>query len=136
RRAVKAGRGAVLGVLREARRRTAGILAEQAGEHAARWAAAERQDVERAAAVEARAAESLARAERLLADAGRDLADAEESARRLLEEARGRAADVLAGARAYEERVARETERVLREHGERWDAVQAQTDQVRSRLSA
>ncbi|MBK3647358.1 cellulose-binding protein, partial [Streptomyces sp. MBT33] len=52
------------------------------------------------------------------------------------EEARARAAEILAEARLQEERIARETERVLREHGERWDDVQAQMDFVRSSLTA
>ena len=42
----------------------------------------------------------------------------------------------LAEARMREDRVARETERVLREHGEAWDDVQVQMDHVRSSLTA
>ncbi|EHN72796.1 hypothetical protein SMCF_7779, partial [Streptomyces coelicoflavus ZG0656] len=63
-------------------------------------------------------------------------ADAREAAVRRQEEARERAAEVVAEARLCQERVARDTERVLREHGERWDELQAQMDSVRSSLSS
>ncbi|GAA4804975.1 cellulose-binding protein [Streptomyces ziwulingensis] len=135
RREVKAGRGESLAALRGTRQRVLAIHAEQAREHAARWAQAEREQTARAAAVDARLAELLARAAERAAEAERGLAAAEESARRTPEQARARAAETIAEARAYEERIARETERVLREHGERWDVVQAQMDEVRGNLS-
>ncbi|MFD8741155.1 cellulose-binding protein, partial [Streptomyces sp. NPDC059618] len=71
-----------------------------------------------------------------LSEAERALAEAGESARLLQEEAHARAAELLAEARAREERTARETERLLREHGERRDDVQAHMDHVRNSLSA
>jgi hypothetical protein len=43
---------------------------------------------------------------------------------------------VVAQARVRAERIARDTERVLREHGETWDDVQAHMDHVRSSLTA
>ncbi|MYT06372.1 hypothetical protein GT021_18225, partial [Streptomyces sp. SID5470] len=52
------------------------------------------------------------------------------------EDARVRAAEILAKARAEEERIAEETERVLRKHAEHRDEVQAQMDHVRSSLTA
>ncbi|GAA3119146.1 hypothetical protein GCM10017687_35930 [Streptomyces echinatus] len=62
------------------------------------------------------------------------LADAEEFARNAPDEARARAADIIAEARAREELIAQETEQVLREHGDTWDDVQAHMDSVRDSL--
>nr|MCF0102862.1 hypothetical protein [Streptomyces sp. MH191] len=59
-----------------------------------------------------------------------------EEAERAEAEARTRAEELVAGARAREESIARDTERVLREHGERWDDVRARIDQVRASLLA
>ncbi|MGW0414189.1 cellulose-binding protein, partial [Streptomyces collinus] len=50
------------------------------------------------------------------------------------EEARAHAVALVAEARAREERIARDTERLLREHGETWDVVQTQMDSVRDSL--
>ncbi|MFF2932625.1 cellulose-binding protein [Streptomyces mirabilis] len=134
RRAVKEGRGEVLAVLREVRQRTEGFLADQEREHAERWEEAERAAVERAAGLDAHHVKRGVRAEAALAEAERALAEAEEAARLEQEGATARAAEVLAEARVREERIVRETERVLREHGERWDDVRAQMEQVRTSL--
>ncbi|MEU9450624.1 cellulose-binding protein [Streptomyces sp. NPDC048277] len=131
---VKEQRGEALGALRELRLRTTGMLAEQTKEHAERWAEAEREEVASAAAVDAHNAERIARAEAALAEAQCALAEAEESARRSEEAAHARAAEILAEARTQEDRVARETERVLRAHGETWDGVQAHMDRMRNSL--
>ncbi|MFJ5301232.1 cellulose-binding protein [Streptomyces sp. NPDC088350] len=136
RREVKEGRTEALSALREVRQRTGGMLGDQAKEHAERWAAVERFEEERVAAVDARCAERVARAEAALSEAQQAFAEAELSDRRRQEEAAERAAEVLAEARVREERVARETERVLREHGETWDVVRAHMDHVRSSLTA
>ncbi|MBC7269619.1 MAG: cellulose-binding protein [Streptomyces sp.] len=136
RREVKERRAEVLAVLREVRQRTAALLAEQEREQAERCAAVEQETAEREAAFDAGHAEAAARAEAALAEARQELADAEESVRRQQEEATARAAEIVDGARADAERVARETERLLREHGERWDDVQAQMDQVRDTIAA
>ncbi|EOY48183.1 putative cellulose-binding protein [Streptomyces lividans 1326] len=69
-------------------------------------------------------------------EAEQELADAGEAAVRRQEEARDRAAEVVAEARTRRERIARDTERVLREHGERWDELQAHMASVRSSLQA
>jgi cell division septum initiation protein DivIVA len=119
RREVKQGRGEALAALREVRQRTAALLAEQEREHAERWAEEERVAAERVAEIEAWEEERVARAEVALSEAQRALAGAE----------------VVAQARLREDRVARETERVLREHGEVWDCVQAQMDHVRNSLA-
>lgn len=131
---VKERRGEALSALREVRQRTIGMLAELAKEHAERWAEEEREEAARAAAVDAHNAERIARAEAALAEAEKALEEAGESARRSEEEAHARAAEVLAEARAHEERIARETEQVLREHGETWDDVQAHMDHMRDSL--
>jgi cell division septum initiation protein DivIVA len=136
RREVKEGRTEALGALREVRQRTAAMLADQAKEHAERWGAAEREAEDSATALDAHHAEQVARAEAALSEAKQAFAEAESSAKRLEDEARVRAAEVLAEARVREERVARETERVLREHGEMWDDVRAHIDHVRNSLTA
>ncbi|MEU1024647.1 hypothetical protein ABZ366_21625, partial [Streptomyces sp. NPDC005904] len=63
-------------------------------------------------------------------------AETEEAARHGEEDAQARGAEIVAQARLREERIIRETERVLREHGERWDEVRAHMDHVRSSLAA
>ncbi|MCM1941015.1 cellulose-binding protein [Streptomyces sp. G3] len=136
RREVKAGRAEALSALREARRRSTGTAAEQSGELAERWAAAERAEEERVRALDAHHAELVARAEQGVREAERELTAAREAAGRRQEEARARAAELVAEARVRQERIARDTERVLREHGERWDELQAQMDSVRSSLSS
>ncbi|MFJ6073860.1 cellulose-binding protein [Streptomyces sp. NPDC093065] len=136
RREVKAGRAEALAALRETRSWAAGAAAEQSRELAERWAAAERAEEERARALDDRHAELVARAEQGVLEAERELAAAREAAARRQEEARARAAEVVAEARVRQERIARDTERVLREHGERWDELQAQMDSVRSNLSS
>jgi hypothetical protein len=130
----KEWRGEAHGALREVRQRTTAMLAEQVKEHAERWAEAEREEVASAAAVDAHNAERIARAEAALSEAKCALGEAEESARRSEEAAQTRAAEILAAARAREEHIARETERVLREHGETWDGVQAHMDHMRDSL--
>ncbi|MFD5451162.1 cellulose-binding protein [Streptomyces sp. NPDC003470] len=136
RREVRTERGEALFVLREARRRTSSTLAGQESEFAARWAEAEREETGRAAALDAHHEELVAGAERALAEARRDLAEAEESAGLRQEEARARAAEIVATARARAEEIARETERVLHEHGERWDEMQDQISSCRGHLGS
>ncbi|WP_328782214.1 cellulose-binding protein [Streptomyces canus] len=136
RREVKAGRGEELAALRDVRQRTIGMLAEQAEEHAERWAEVERAEERRAAEADARGAERVARAEAALSAAKREFAEAEASAGPLEEDARARAAEILAEALVQEERIAGETERLLRKHAEHRDEVQAQMDHVRSSLTA
>jgi hypothetical protein len=136
RRDVKENRGQVLAVLREVRGRTEVLASEQEAEHTERWAEFERVAAERRAALEAHHLERAARAEESLALATRALAEVKESDRHRQEDAAARAAELLAEARLLEERIARETERVLREHGERWDDVRAHMDHVRSSLTS
>ncbi|MEU6556133.1 cellulose-binding protein [Streptomyces sp. NPDC046915] len=135
RRVVKESRSEALAALREVRQRTSGMLTEQAREHAERWAAVEREEVERSAALDALHVEQVARAEAAVLDAERELVAAREGEAPGQEEARARAAEILAEARVREDLIARETERVLREHGETWDLMQAQMDSVRSSLT-
>ncbi|MFG2603837.1 DivIVA domain-containing protein [Streptomyces sp. NPDC048514] len=136
RREVKEGRGEAVAALREGRDRITGLLAEQTREQAERWAEVEREEAEAAAAVDAGFAERVSRTEHELAEATRAFEEAEEYARRAPEEARARGAEIIAEARAREEQIGRETEQVLREHGETWDAVRAHMDNVRSSLTS
>ncbi|MET8688343.1 cellulose-binding protein [Streptomyces sp. NPDC004732] len=133
---VKAWRGEALAALREMRQRCEGLLAEQEKEQGERWEAAGREAAEREAASDARDAERVAAAEARLSEATRAFAEAEESARHRQEDAEARGAEIVAEAVLSEERVTRETERILREHGEQWDEVRAHMDHVRSSLAA
>ncbi|WP_409471605.1 cellulose-binding protein [Streptomyces sp. HC307] len=135
RREVKESRKEAVAALREVRQRTAAMLAEQEKEHARRWASAEQEAEDRTAALDAHFAERMARAEAALSEAEQDRAAAAESDRHWQEQAQARADEVLAEARAEEDRIERETEGVLREHGEQWDKVQAHMDYVRSSLA-
>lgn len=136
RRGVKEGRGEALEGLREVRRRTDVLLARQEQEQAQLADAADRDAVERARALDAHYSHAVARAEAALSEARDAYAEAETSAHQLHSRAREHAAALLADARCHADRIARETERVLREHGERWDDVRAHMDYVRSSLSA
>ncbi|MET8859295.1 cellulose-binding protein [Streptomyces sp. NPDC004579] len=136
RREIKENRGEVLTALREVRRRAEVLAAGQEAEHAARWAEFERAVGEREAAAEAGLLDREARAGESLARAERALAEAKEWDRHRQEDAGARGAELVAEARVSEERIARETDRVLREHGERWDHVRAQMEHVQSSLTS
>ncbi|RMB84578.1 cellulose-binding protein [Streptomyces shenzhenensis] len=136
RREVKERRSEALAALRDVRQRTAGMLAEQAKEHAVRWAEADQEDVELAAARESGDTEAVARAEAAVGAAQRELGEAREAARRCQDEAHARAAEIVAEARVREDWIARETERVLCEHSAAWADMQAQLDRVRNSLAS
>jgi cell division septum initiation protein DivIVA len=135
RRDAKQWRGEALSELRETRARTSEFLAGQEKEHAERREAAERALADQERAAEARNAELTAYAESRLAEARRALAQAEETARHGQEDAEARGAELLAGGRAREERVGRETDRILREHEEAGDELRAHMAHVRSSLA-
>ncbi|WP_240805506.1 MULTISPECIES: cellulose-binding protein [unclassified Streptomyces] len=122
--------------LAEMRRRSDALLADREQEHVERWDAAERELAAREADLEARHAELERYAEGRLAEARRGYAEAEESARHGQEDAEARAAELLAEARVREERIGRETDRILREHAEAQDEMRAHMNHVRSSLAA
>lgn len=136
RRTVKELRGEALAAVRDMRQRTPGLLVGQEGDQAERWAALEREAGARVAGQEARQADAVARAEAGLSCAKRDFAEAEDVARARCAEAGARADAILAEAREKADRIARDTERVLREHGETWDDVQAHMDALRDSLTS
>ncbi|WP_229919830.1 cellulose-binding protein [Streptomyces minutiscleroticus] len=136
RRDAKELSGAALEEWRGARRRGEELLAVQEKEQAGREELLAREVADREAALDARYEQLRTAAEADLAAEERALAEAGEWARHHQEEAEARAAAVLAEARLHEERTVRETERVLREHGERWDTVRAHMDHVRESLAA
>ncbi|MFD6279199.1 cellulose-binding protein [Streptomyces sp. NPDC060209] len=129
-------RGVAEAEMAETRRRTAGVLTHQEQEHAERGKAADAEFAGAEAATAEREAELTARGEALLAQARRELAEAEEAARHGQEDAEARAAELVSGARMAQERVVRETERVLREHEEGREEVQAHMTHVRNSLAA
>jgi hypothetical protein len=116
--------------LRDMRQRVTGLRADQESEHAERWAAAEREIIERASELEAHHAESTAAAQARLREAQQALAKEQETAGRRQESAQACAAELLAEARMQRERIGRETERLLRAHHARGEAVRAHLDRV------
>ncbi|MFE9561035.1 DivIVA domain-containing protein [Streptomyces sp. NPDC006487] len=123
-------------VLADAARRADALLAEREQEQAERWDAAERELAAREAELESRHAELERYAESRLSEAKRAFAQAQETARHGQEDAEAKAAELIAEARVREERVGRETERILREHGESQDEMRAHMNHVRSSLAA
>ncbi|MEU5049485.1 cellulose-binding protein [Streptomyces sp. NPDC021096] len=125
-----------LAALKDMRQRCAHVLAEQEKEHAERWDAAGREIAEREAAMDARVAALEEYARTALGEARRRYADTEEAARHGQEDAEAQAAAVIAQARVREERIARDTERVLREHEERREELKSHMAHVRHSLAA
>ncbi|WP_181143645.1 cellulose-binding protein [Streptomyces cinnamoneus] len=125
-----------LAALKEMRQHTAMILAEQEKEQAERWDVAGREIAEREAAMDARVAALEEYARTALGEARRRYADTEEAARHGQEDAEAQAAAVIAQARVREERIARDTERVLREHEERREELRSHMAHVRHSLAA
>jgi cell division septum initiation protein DivIVA len=123
-------------VMTETRHRTASVLAHQEQEHAERWKTAEREVAEAEAAQTAHHDKLIGQGEARLAEARRALAQTEEAARHGQEDAEAQGAELIAAARVREERVVRETERILREHEEGREEVQAHMAHVRHSLAA
>ncbi|QES48624.1 cellulose-binding protein [Streptomyces venezuelae] len=122
--------------LEEMRRRAEGLLADREAEQAERWEAAEREYAARAEELRVRGEELEAYGQARLTEARRAFAEAEEAARHGQEDAEARAAGLLAEARVREERIGRETDRVLREHAEAQEEMRAHMNHVRSSLAA
>ncbi|MGW1890263.1 cellulose-binding protein [Streptomyces sp. NPDC002004] len=129
-------RGEAQAALGDMGRRTAAMLHDQEKERAERWTAEERAIAGRAAELDAVCAQRVAAAEEGLSAAKQAFAQVEEEARHEQSEADELGAELVAEARMRAERIGRETERVLREHGDRWDVVRAQMDHVRASLAA
>ncbi|MET4927560.1 cellulose-binding protein [Streptomyces sp. PSRA5] len=129
-------RGAALARFDDIRQRTEALLTELSQEHADRLAATTREFTGREAEAEAYQTGLATRSDAQLADARRAFAEGEESARHIQEDAAARAEDLIAQARAAEERTVRETERILREHTEVREEVQARMTHVRNSLAA
>ncbi|WP_313956451.1 cellulose-binding protein [Streptomyces sp. SAJ15] len=132
----KEWRGAALAELRQARERSAAVLAEQERELNERWEAVSREVAGQEAAMDTRIAELEEYARMRLADAERAHATAGDAARYQQEEAEARGAELIAQARIRQERVERDTERALREHTARRDELKSHLDHVRNSLAA
>ncbi|MFI6288440.1 cellulose-binding protein [Streptomyces sp. NPDC051018] len=138
-----AARGEAAGLRDEAmtywqdmRRRAEDLLARLESGQAERWESAEHEIAVRHTALEARHAELTSRAESSRAEAERAVAGAQEYARHTQEDAEARAAELLAVARTAAERTARETDRILREHEESREEMQAHMDHIRNSLAS
>ncbi|HZG03937.1 MAG TPA: cellulose-binding protein [Streptomyces sp.] len=129
-------RGAAERELREMAERCEALLLAQEKKQAENSEELGRTLAAREAAVMARVAELTERGEALLERARREHAEAEETARRLQGDAEAQAAELLAEARLREQRIERETERVVRAHEQRREAVRQHMAHVRASLAA
>ncbi|MEV6672911.1 cellulose-binding protein [Streptomyces sp. NPDC051162] len=135
-REAKARRVEAVTSLKEMRERTADALAEQEKDHAERWDAAGHEIAEHEAGLDVRVAAMEEYGRNALAEAQRRYAEAEEAARHGQEDADAQAAALIAQARVREERIVRDTERVLREHEERREELRSHMAHVRHSLAA
>ncbi|MFE4539177.1 cellulose-binding protein [Streptomyces scopuliridis] len=136
RREVTALRAESLAALKEVRRRTRRVVDEQEQKQGEELAAAEREFADREAASRVEQDELAAYAQLQLVAAQRAFSEAGEQARHGQEDAAARAEELLARARADAEGIARETERLLREHTEVCEETQAHMAHVRNALAA
>ncbi|MFJ9028910.1 cellulose-binding protein [Streptomyces sp. NPDC102274] len=136
RREVTAHRAEVIAALKEVRRRTEHVIAEQEEKQGEELAAAEREFADREATSLVQHDELTAYAHLQLVAAQRAFSEAGEQARHGQEDAAARAEELLARARADADGVARETERLLREHAEIREEMQAHMAHVRNSLAA
>jgi hypothetical protein len=128
--------GEALAVLHEMRQRTAAMLTALENEQVERWAALEHDIAEREAEAETDIAVRAAGAETGLAQARRAWAEAEEFLCRRQLDAEKLGAEIVAEAHVAADRIARETERVLRKHAARREELQSQMDHVRAGFAA
>ncbi|MER8072007.1 cellulose-binding protein [Streptomyces sp. NPDC094034] len=136
RREVTALRAESLAALKEVRRRTQGVIDEQERKQDDELAAAEREFAEREAASRVQHDELTAYAQLQLMAAQRAFSEAGEQARHGQEDAGARAEELLARARADAEGVARDTERLMREHSAACEEMRAHMAHVRTTLAA
>lgn len=122
--------------LEDAQQQAAMMLVEQGRKQAARSRAAELEIAEAEAETRARIEELGAQGEAALAEAQRAYGEAQEAAWRVLVGAEERCEELLARARAWEERITRETERLLEEHRVRREELRSALTHVRDHLSA
>jgi cell division septum initiation protein DivIVA len=123
-------------VLEDTRRQAAILLVEQGKKQAARSRAAELEIAEAEAQTRAWIEELGARGEAALAEAQRAYAETQEAAWRVLVGAEERCEELLARARAWEERVVWETEWLLEEHRARREELRSALAHVCDHLSA
>ncbi|MGW3627945.1 cellulose-binding protein [Streptomyces sp. NPDC000880] len=136
RREVKERRGEAVAAWKEMRLRTESMLAGLETEQSGRWEMVERELADCEAQFDARHAELTTYAEASLSEARCTFAEAEEYTRHGQEDADARAAELLAEARACAERIARETERLLREHEESREEMEAHMMHISNSLGA
>jgi hypothetical protein len=110
--------------------------AEAEAERRGRMGALEQELAAREEGVDGRLTGLLADAERRLDAARHERAAAAEALRMREGEAEQRAAAMLAQARVHEDRVRRDSERVLREHQERRDEIRAHLAHIRATLAS
>ncbi|WP_158239599.1 coiled-coil domain-containing protein [Streptomyces carminius] len=122
-------------VLREAVERCEALRLAQERKQAEETAELDRALAAREAEVTARVTGLVEHGDELLSRARRERGAAEDTARLLTEEARERADELLAQARLRRERIERETERVVRTHDQRREAVRQHMAHVRASLA-
>lgn len=122
--------------LRDTTERCAALLESRQQEHAGAHDALTRELHARETTLETRLTDLDTRAQKALDTARRAHTEAEEAARHRQEDAEAQAAGILAQARAEATRIDRATDRVLREHAEAADELNAHMAHVRSTLAA
>lgn len=135
RREVKERRVEAVAAWKEMRLRTETMLADLETEQAGRWETMERELADREAELDARQAELADCAQASLSEAKCVYAESEEYTRHGQEDAEARAAELLAEARACADRIARETERLLREHEESREEMEAHMAHISNSLA-
>jgi hypothetical protein len=135
RREAQEWRGEAVAAWKEMRLRTESALADLETEHASRWETVERELADCAVELDARHADLTAYAEAGLSEAKCVFAESEEYTRHGQEDAEARAAELLSEARACAERIARETERLLREHEESREEMEAHMAHISNSLA-
>lgn len=129
-------RGETDRALEAVRRDVARMLAGLDEERRGRAEALERELAEREATVEGRIGELAGRTERRYEEARRELSEAQRLARQWQDAADVRAAELLAQARAREDRVRGEGDRELREHERHRDEIRSHLAHVRAALAS
>ncbi|MCT2593020.1 cellulose-binding protein [Streptomyces sp. N2-109] len=132
----EATRTAAEAALEEMTRHCTELLSVQEKQHLTESDTLDHELSETLGEAEARIAAQAARAEQVLTEARRAFADAEEAARHQLEDAEAQGTALLTEAHALEERIERETDRILSGHAEQGRELRQRMTHIRNSLAA
>ncbi|OEV05338.1 hypothetical protein [Streptomyces oceani] len=128
-------RQAALDALDEMGRRCSELRADQERDHKQRTDTLDQQLADQEADNNARVAELDEQARRVLVDAQRVHTDAEEAARSVREEAESRASGILSEARARQQRIERDSDRLREKQREKAEKMREHMEHVRNSLA-